>query len=258
VVFLILGLASVSLAGYVIDADLSDWGVTPFSDWLPDSGTADYIQQDDVKNRPDIGGFREIYDFEALFFDDDADNLYFAVVTSNSWSNPYDAQMIGDLCLDFDGYSIGDLGIVTGLEYAIRLIVSTGEVLSGTTWQDTGYWTPDTLVYRQNSPWRARTGTVEGSATIAYNESVTEPPPYVLYNAPYDNTTIIEIAVSRSILPYLQPGDTVLSHITCYCGNDALNLTGIVDVPEPATIIFGLFGLGIVRKIYRKKVRGKN
>ena len=65
--------APVCLAAYVIDADLSDWGVTPFVNWLP-VGTADHNETDNV-NLYGAMGYSEYYDFEALYFDDDLSHI---------------------------------------------------------------------------------------------------------------------------------------------------------------------------------------
>ncbi|MBN2013896.1 MAG: hypothetical protein JW778_01830 [Candidatus Altiarchaeota archaeon] len=39
---------TVYASAYTIDGDLSDWGVTPFSDWIPGSDTCDWIVEDNI------------------------------------------------------------------------------------------------------------------------------------------------------------------------------------------------------------------
>ena len=52
-------------ASITVDGDLTpDWGVTPFSDWVPDSPLVAYTQGNNVTN-PGYGGER--YDVEALY-----------------------------------------------------------------------------------------------------------------------------------------------------------------------------------------------
>ena len=47
IIVLLLTSAETIQAGYTIDADLSDWGVTPFVDWEP-VGTADWEESDNL------------------------------------------------------------------------------------------------------------------------------------------------------------------------------------------------------------------
>jgi len=111
-----------SWAAYTIDGDLTDWGVTPFTDWVPDSATADFWETDNI-NEYSANGYEEGYDFEASYFDDDLDNLYFAVVTSYKipWRT-YAQFVIGDLGIDLnDDFSVTTHGVVSGLEYAVRV-----------------------------------------------------------------------------------------------------------------------------------------
>ncbi|UCG58085.1 MAG: PEP-CTERM sorting domain-containing protein [Phycisphaerales bacterium] len=241
---LTLGISAIGRAGYVIDADLSDWGVTPFVDWVPD-GTADYTQADDV-DLYDAENYREKYDFEALYFDDDVQSFYFAAVTSyplGADRSPEPALVCGDLGIDLDGdFAVSEHGVVTGLEYAVQISWDIlGAVLMDPEWSQTVQkeW-PDGW---QGSPWRARKGphTVElGSAAIAIE----------YYPSMEEGTYILEGAISRDIFPVAYDrGHSVALHLTHWCGNDSINLTGTVAVPEPATLLIMGVGAYILRRL---------
>lgn len=236
---LTLGLSAKSWANYVIDADLSDWDVTPFVDWVP-AGTADYTVTDNI-NLYNAFFYGEDYDFEALYFDDDAQNFFFAIVTSYPLG-PASSDG-GDLGIDLNGdATISPHGIVTGLEYAIRLSSGTlGDVLANPGWLDTTVFEwPDGW---QGSPYRAIDGTVLGSATVAIE----------YYDLLESGTYIAEVAVSRDLFPAVVPGDTVTLHITQWCGNDSINLRGTVAIPEPATILLVGIGMALGGRLYRRQ-----
>jgi hypothetical protein len=244
---LALGLSASSRAGYVIDADLSDWEVTPFVDWVP-GGMADYEETDGV-NFYKVENYREQYDFEALYFDDDAENFYFAAVSSypvGAEHSPEPALMGGDLGIDLDGdFAVSEHGIVTGLEYAVQLTWDIlGTVLADPEWSKTVQkeW-PDGW---QGSPWRARRRayTVErGSAEVAIAH----------YPAMENGTYILEGAISRSIFPVdYEEGHPVALHLSLWCGNDSINLIGDISVPEPTTLVILGAGVGFMRRMCRR------
>ena len=95
--------SGIARGGYTIDGNLSDWGVTLYTDWVP-NGTADYEQTDNI-NKYNAKGFSELYDYEAMYFDCDPENLYFAVVSSYPLGNH--KSIAGDLGFDLDGYGLG-------------------------------------------------------------------------------------------------------------------------------------------------------
>ena len=203
-------------AGYTIDADLSDWGVTPFTDWIP-AGNADYEQTDNV-NRYGASGYSEPYDWEALYFDDDGLNFYFAGVSSYRVGH----HSSSDLGIDLNGdATISTHGIVSGLEYAIQMDDNFGEISVNPNWSNTTYheWAGEGW---QGSPRNATGGTVLGSATVVIKQ----------YPSMEYGTYIFEAAVPRRLFNVQQaPGQPVSAHMATWCGNDSINLTGDINTP---------------------------
>jgi hypothetical protein len=228
-------------ASYVIDGNLNDWGVTPFSDWVP-SGTADYTEANGDNTYNAQGYVDSLYDFEAMYFDDDDDNIYIAVVCSyplgeGSWG--------GDLGLDLNGdAAISAHGVVTGLEYAVRVSSDNiADVVQNPVWTNTSlYKWPDGW---QGSPYQVKSGTVIGTAEVAL----------AVKGYPGESgTRILEVAIPKTLLTELIVGDIVTTHISMWCGNDSINLEGVVDVPEPATIFLLVSGFAFFASTNRRKM----
>jgi hypothetical protein len=253
VIALVCGAAvSVASASYVIDGSLNDWGVTPFSNWAP-AGTADYTQTDNI-NLYNADTYDEFYDVEAMYFDNDQTKFYFAVVGSYPMQPGAGS---GDLGLDLnEDMDISEHGIVTGLEYAIRVGTGTlGQVVLNPDWGDTIHY--EWYDGWQGSPYWVTdsTGTVVGMASIAYQ----------YYPGLEDGTYILEGEVSRSLFPNNggNVNDLVGLHWTMWCGNDSINLVGDIDpyepppppsVPAPAAALLACFGTAILGTLRRRRV----
>ena len=266
-----LAMMTVPAMAYVIDGDLSDWGVNlsaglggDESAWVPSSSTADWIVEDNIDGvsyhgyrdwtgysatgvhikghgtsydsyaEPKIidrwkrewvqpvGG--EQSDIEAFYFDSDAENAYFAIVTSvpeNGW------LAIGDLALDIDKDG--------NYEYGIALHGDVkGKVYKDPTWNEPYY-------FPESEPCRIISGKHTGDGSVEYNNSRI-----------YDNgrtNYIIEISVPRAALGNPSSGQLSNLHATITCGNDVIGIEDVTweEIPEfttiaiPAGMILGLF-----------------
>ncbi|MCU0914455.1 MAG: hypothetical protein MUC88_07840 [Planctomycetes bacterium] len=233
-VWVVLGwaLTSAAFAGYTVDGSLSDWGVTPFVDWIPNP-PADFTETNNV-NFYHAAAYSESYDFEAMYFDNDAGQLYLGVVSSHPL---VPLEGAGDIGIDLNGdMTVSEHGVVTGLEYALLVGADhVGQVRHDPVWSlTTAKEWPDGW---QGSPFRALGGTVVGEGTVAV--------------AHYPNlefgTYILEAAVPWDIVGGYGQAWFVGLHMSNWCGNDSINLHGSVTgppvvIPAPGALV--LVGLG--------------
>lgn len=239
---------------YLVDGLLNDWGVTPFSDWSPNSLTADWVggkaenNNGGWNNTTGLNGFGgETFDVEAMYFDDFETDIYFAIITSfpQEGVDAYGTHFnTGDLGLDL--YPGGSYGYEYGVKCGINGFGTLSYLPTWTLPDGNQGWTA-------NAPSEFLGGTSLGTISLIYSNLG------VFTN---DNGTIndystylIEGKIAKSDLEVgaMNIGQQVKLHWTMSCGNDAVDLQGDVDnpVPEPTTMV--LMGAGLVGISLRKR-----
>jgi len=236
------GLVNVSPAAYIIDADLNDWGVTAVGDWVAGS-TADCIRIDN----PDVsctGIQEEFKDFETLYFDNDEDNFYCAVVRSYPLKPGYQGLDLG-IDLNTDSIVSGS-GLLTELELGIRTSSDPDCTLGCPVCLETG---PTGAFYRPDEGCQGFLYRLSDGAFIGMAAFATRPCGDLEHGI-----TIVEIAVTKNVLERLGANSLVRCHISRYCGNDCINPIGTCAVPEPATVALIVLGAAFLRPRRKKQV----
>jgi len=261
--------------------------------WEPTSPTADYVVSDytaywsptnfDTCGSSISGG--EPYDVEAIYFDNDTDNLYVSIVTSFPGPPGHVESRLsnllvvtGDLAVDF-----GINGAASGIDpfsydYGINLnnelrqgsnqnaLPNGSPALSGAIYQTqnsdwyTGTPSNDAATQRQertnfDPAYGSFAGSFEGTASVSYE--------LVDFGGPLENyaaTYLFEATIPLASLPALQDGDTVGLQYVMGCRNDGsstnhvLRLQGDLDIPEPETWALMMIGI-VVLAVRRRRSR---
>lgn len=257
-----------SLFAYVIDGDLSEWGVTPFTHWTPAASSVAYTVSDN--KRPDGNPVRgenrqfEVYDVEAFYFDEDITAGYFnfAMVTSC----PLSLQQNGQI----PAYVAGDLGIglntlpAPGYNYGLKLrwlsseeIIQNPQAWKDPVWQNGDFGIGPAIMLSGNNI--GNPGDVEVFyKNLGYIEGDYWHSLYpVIDPETYGNTYILEGRIKRSLFN-LGPTDkgTIVFNWAETCGNDYIRLSSNFHaIPEPGTL--WLLGVGLLGLLGRKKLLKK-
>lgn len=251
--FVLLGTAS----AYTIDGSIvNDWLVNMptsavsdyFDNNLPSGGNDIDVVTDDEAHagisgqtylNPGYTAGGNIYDIEALYFDNDATYGYIALVTGQS---PTHTWGLGDIGIDitdtganlYDGDTLAAMP-TTPYELAIDFGSSGASLKSVVDWYNVYYDLTPAPNHSASNPWAVRTDSgVDKVVDYAWQS--------------YDNQ--IWVYEFRFLLADVGlSGSTeeaaIKLHWTMQCGNDYVNLNADVNpVPEPATML--LLGFGLV------------
>lgn len=264
------------------------------NDWAPSQSTTEwavndytaYWSQTDLTvcdNTQIAGG--EPYDVEAIYFDDDFENLYLAFVTSFPGPDPdggyieprIDDILVhsGDLALDFgiNGASSGtdpfnyDYGV--NINNEVRQASGDAEANANPALGGDVYQTANSDWYLGNQANAADTpreeqanfdpefgsfsGSYAGAATVDFYQY-----DFGGLQENFADTYVLEAIIPFTVLPPLAPGDRVSAQWVMGCRNDGGSANNVLRVdgeinPEPGTMALVGLGLGALVGWRRRK-----
>ena len=230
---------------YVLDGSMDDWGLdlanndwSKNSTWLPGSGISFVVEDnnDPRYNTSNPGvhikgagssytayeepmvqhkdGYdvmepygSDYFDLEAMYFDQDDDCIYVAIITGEDPDALGDARP-GDLALNLDrDPNTGEYGF----EYGVKLGTKTGlqqfSLYDGIDW-DVPYYIP------LNNPNLILSGNKVGDVTGAYVDSFISDNGHTNY--------VIELAIPKSLVGVTSPASIYDLYLSEGCGNDSI------------------------------------
>lgn len=250
---------------YIIDGYVDDWGIdltaisasnTGYLDVnTPASGLdVDFITEDNTAYSSGwrwVGpgwSYKNYYDAEALYFDNDKDTAYIAIITGLAKECPQINQAErfypGDIGLDLNNDGIYEYGLDVREYDVLRQKAKLYKNLTAADWKPV-------VCFPAANPWEIKSGLTFDWVNFVYSgEQRTH---YVLEagiplaTLGLDGKTKKELKV----------------HWTMQCGNDVLNLNADINpvAPEPGTLMLfgtGIFGLlaATLRRFFRQIKRG--
>ncbi len=232
--------------GVVVDGQLGDWGVTPFTHWTPTVPNTGFIVDNWGDKPGQTGAYPhggEVFDLEAGYTTSDQANLYIAIVSSLPEAGANDSYgrpnhiMPGDIAISLNGVSGYDWGIIgSGPQI--------GTVVHNPTWS-----LPDGSVgIPANGPSTLSGGTQTGYGIAKYVDAGA-------LEQDGSHTYVIEMAIPWSSFQAEGPIQAVQLHYTMTCGNDALSLGMTALAPEPSVI--GMVAIALVGIPLRMRMRSR-
>lgn len=268
-------LSAGSANAFVIDGDLSDWGLLrtgSAGDWTPGGDVKASTVEDQHASylNPGYGG--QAYDAEAMYLAWDVANLYIGIATGHNPLTPNQPNRnnyaAGDIAIDFGNNGSFDFGI----ELLGGANSSRGHVYSNVDWALgiwrsngawTGYFDPaaagNLLLANPAHPTSILGGTDVGAGSVAY--STVGANNYGSW--PGDLHYFYEVSVPLSAFGAdWATGNPFTVHWTQNCANDSISATAIASrpslfrtssnpVPEPGTLTLlpiGMLGLLVLRR----------
>ena len=239
-VFSVLLIAAPCFASYVIDGDINDWGIdlsqAQVKGYLnthnPQGGVdIDYVHED---NADDNDGWVKVgpgwsignsFDAEALYFDNDSENAYIALIQGmpDSGALANGRWLPGDIAIDADNdQDTGYKGYELGLVMRDHDTLLAGSLYSVSSWNNSYYYQ-----HRAANPWNIEAVKGDGNAVE-----------FVYSNNPVNGHYVTEASIPLAFLGLsAETGSSLRLHWAQQCGNDNLNLNADVNpVPEPGSM----------------------
>lgn len=209
----------------------------------------------------------EPFDSEAMYFDDDSQYVYIAIITSLNPQGTGDYKP-GDIGIDLDN-NAGTIDETKdpsgGYEYGIKTTgTNKGLIRYKPTWSYPNDFQESTPCTFDESTGDKLGGNPKGTADVKVDckfQDVTDAYPEAIEYLDNSHTQsspnyIIELKIPRSVIGNPTKGQLANIHITCGCGNDNIELNQIEfksDIPEFPSIVLPVAAImGIILILDRR------